>query len=321
MNQVRLTLGDFVFADTEIPERIVIGGEQRLALHKMVGGARVIDAMGRDDAPLEWRGLMRGADALARVRYLDGLRIAGNQLVLSWSELQYMVVVKDFRAEFEREYQIPYHISCEVVQDLTTPVTTIAGASIDSLMQQDMAQANLLGGQIGDGPLSSTLASLDGAIKSVSSFAKAAQSTINSVLLPLADVQARVRLLIGTVGNTVSNISTIGGILPHSSIAQQAAKLNSQVGAMIQLPQLYNLQSVLGRMGGNLGTLGAGSSGAMVVPMAGGNLYQVAARQYGDAAEWTAIANANRISDPMISGLQNIKIPPIPDGNNGILSA
>ena len=52
-----LTLGDFEFARYEIPEQITFGGDQRLVVHELVGGTRVIDAMGRADAPLEWSGL------------------------------------------------------------------------------------------------------------------------------------------------------------------------------------------------------------------------------------------------------------------------
>ena len=55
-----VTLGGFAFQDFEVPERIPAGGEQMLAIHKLVGGRRVIDAMGRDDAALEWSGYFLG---------------------------------------------------------------------------------------------------------------------------------------------------------------------------------------------------------------------------------------------------------------------
>lgn len=313
-----LTLGDFEFSRLEIPEKIPFGGEQRLVVHELVGGIRVIDAMGRNDAPIEWGGLFQGDTALARARYLDGLRIAGQSLVLTWDELIYEVVISSFKAEFERFYQIPYRISCTVLQDLSSPVTSIADPGIDDLIAEDMNSANGLGDLIGDGPLSGLLGALDSAISTVSSFATAVQSTINGVLAPLAAVQARVGLLISSVGNTVSNVATLGGILPNNPIAQQAAKLTGQVTAMTQLPQLYNLQSVLGRMGGNLGTIGKGVN---TVTQAGGNLYSMAANAYNDATAWTTLAKANKLSDPQLIGINTLVIPSVPDNSGGVMSA
>ncbi len=313
-----LTLGDFEFSRLEIPEKIPFGGEQHLVVHELVGGIRVIDAMGRQDAPLEWSGLFMGQNALERARYLDGLRIAGKSLVLTWDEFLYEVVIASFKADFERFYQVPYRISCTVLQDLSIPVTTIADPGIDDLIGDDMNTANGLGDLIGDGPLSSLLGTLDSAIKQVSSFANAVQSTINSVLTPLAAVQSRVQILIGSVGNVIGNVTTLGGILPNNPIAQQAAKLTAQATAMTQLPQLYNLQSVLGRMGGNLGSIGKSTN---TITAAGGNLYGMAAQAYNDATAWTTLARANKLTDPQLTGVNTIVVPPVPDNSGGVMSA
>jgi hypothetical protein len=313
-----LTLGDFEFSRYEVPEKIAFGGEQALVVHQLVGGVRVVDAMGRIDGPLEWSGLFVGETALDRARYLDGLRVAGLPLSLRWSDLAYTVVIRSFRCEFERFYKLPYSISCVVVDDLTLPVSNIAPPGVDEWIANDMAQAKTLGDAIGDAQLSGLLQSLDSAISAVSSFANAVQSTINSVLAPLAAVQSRVRILIGSVGNVLSNVTTLGGILPNNPIAQQAARLNGQLAAMTQLPQLYTLQSVLGRIGGNLGSVGAAGRS---VSVAGGNLYQLAADAYGDAASWTAIASANGLTDPLILGVQTVTVPPVPGDSGGVLHA
>lgn len=313
-----LTLGDVEFARYEIPEKIPFGGDQRLVVQELVGGVRVVDAMGRSDAPLEWSGLFQGENALARARYIDGLRIAGKALILSWDEFRYRVVIASFRADFERFYQIPYRINLTVVEDLSNPVTSVADAGIDELIADDMNLANSLGDMIGDSPLSGLLGTMDSAIGAVSSFATAAQSTINSVLQPLAAVQSRVSTLISSVGNTVANVTTLGGILPNNPIATQAAKLNGQVAGMTQLSQLYNLQSVIGRMGGNLGTIGKGVNS---VTQAGGNLYDIAAKAYSDATAWTTLAKANNLSDPQLTGINTVTIPATPDGSNGVLYA
>lgn len=245
--------GDFIFTGLEVPENIPFGGKQALVVQKLIGGKRVIDAMGPDDMPLQWSGHLRGPNALARARYLDYLRKSGKQATLTWSELSYAVAVEEFVADFKRFYHLPYRISCVVVQDNAQPVTTFDKASQDAAIRADIATAKGLGTSIGDGPLSTTLATLDAAIQSVSNFATATQSMISSVLTPLAAVQSRVTTLIGTVGSTANNVASFGGLLPNTSVARQASQFSSQAAASTQLPQLYNLQAVTGRMGLNLG--------------------------------------------------------------------
>lgn len=46
------------------------------------------------------------------------------------------------------------------------------------------------------------------------------------------------------------------------------------------------------------------------VVISGGNLFQVAARYLDDATRWEEIARLNGLSDPVLSGLQTIKLPP-----------
>jgi hypothetical protein len=316
MAATTVTLGDFEFADMEVPESIPFGGAQALTVHKLIGGARVVDSMGPDDAPLEWRGWFRGENALARALYLDTLRKLGKPLTLTWSELRYTVVIQSFLPDFRRPYEIPYRISCEVVEDLTSPVNVIAPSSIDDVMADDMGTANSLGGLIGDGTLSSLLGGLDAAIQGVSSFANASSSVINSVLAPIAAVQGRVSTLIASTGNSIQNVGTLGGVLPGTSAGISSSALATQVISFNTLPNLYSLQNVVGRMGANLGSV---SGSSRPVTMSGGNLMDVASTAYGDASSWTGIAKANGLTDPVLVGTQTVAIPLRPDTAGGIL--
>ncbi len=57
------------------------------------------------------------------------------------------------------------------------------------------------------------------------------------------------------------------------------------------------------------------------ITLAGGNLFRVAAEQLGDATQWVRIAQLNRISDPMLSGLTTLLIPDVdPTAGGGIAS-
>ena len=316
MADTTLTLGAFQFGYLEVPGEIEFGGSQRLNVHELVGGTRVIDAMGRSDKPLAWSGMMLGNGAIERALFLDGLRIGGQPQILSWGALRYSVIVREFSATYQRAYKIPYRIVCEVVQDLTTPVAAPGAAPIDQAISDDVTAAQLLATSIGDGPLSGLMATLNTAISAVSSFAQAAQSTINTVLGPLAAVQARVAILIASTGNTIANVSTLGGVLPNNPLATSVATLTNQVTTVTQCGQLYNLRNVLGRMSSNLGGINAPQN---TVATAGGHLFQIAEVQYGDPMAWTGIAKANGLPDPFVQGVSVLAIPPLPDQQNGVL--
>lgn len=313
-----LILGDLNFSRFEVPEHIQFGGDQALAVHELVGGKRVVDAMGRQDKTLEWSGMFIGDNASDRARYLNFLRISGKQLNLGWDQYFYRVVIKSALLDYRRKYEIPYSIICVVVEDLTLPIATSPQAPIDPAILDDMNTANALGGLIGDGPLSTALGTLSTAISAVSSFANAAQSTINSVLGPLGAVQARVTTLIASTGNTIANIATVGGVVPNNPIATTAANLSTQINGYTQLPRLLNLQSATGRMGMNLGAVA--TAGKSIVT-AGGDLFTLASKAYGDATAWTTIARANKLTDPSLTGVQTILIPPVADGSGGVYGA
>ncbi|HET9019773.1 MAG TPA: hypothetical protein VFN46_09305, partial [Acetobacteraceae bacterium] len=121
------------FQNFELPARIGFGGAQRLAVHHLPGGARVIDAMGRDDAPILWSGAFAGPDAADRARLLDLLRVEGLPLPLAWDEFAYLVVIARFEAIYERPNWVPYRIACTVLLDQTQAVTDVAVPLIATL--------------------------------------------------------------------------------------------------------------------------------------------------------------------------------------------
>jgi hypothetical protein len=116
-----LTLGPVDFEAFEVPGCIAFGGGQRLAVHALPGGVRIVDAMGRDDAPIVWSGVFSGENAGERVRLLDLLRAAGEPLPLAWEDFLFEVVIAGFEARFERSNWIPYRIACVVLSDLAIP--------------------------------------------------------------------------------------------------------------------------------------------------------------------------------------------------------
>ena len=313
-----VNLGPFQFALFEIPEKVSWGGSQRIAVHELVGGQRVLDAMGRSDRPLVWSGLFMGQNATERARFLDTMRAQGLPQTLTFGQLAYSVLIKQFEPNYERFYQIPYRIELEVIADLANPVTSVAPASIDSDILTDYDASNLLAAQVGDSTLTSLLAVLGVAIGAVASFATASRSSVSGVQQPLASVQARVAVLLTSSEGVLGGVSSFGGVQPGVFGSVSATSLSAQSSNMTQFNALLQLGSIAGRMSANLGAISTSSN---TVTTAGGNLFSIAQQQYGDATQWTGIAKANGLTDPFVQGTQTLTIPAQPDTSDGVLNA
>jgi hypothetical protein len=56
------------------------------------------------------------------------------------------------------------------------------------------------------------------------------------------------------------------------------------------------------------------------IQVTGGNLYQIALQQLGDATQWARIAQQNNLLDPFLLGITTLKIPAVnPSLTGGIL--
>lgn len=136
MSNVALLLGPVTFQSFEIPASINFGGAQRLVIHRLPGGTRVIDALGRDDSDISFSGIFSGYDATVRARVIDEIRVAGLPVPLTWDILFYTVIIKKFEADYRSGWWIPYRVTCMVVLDqassvVATVISLADGASSD----------------------------------------------------------------------------------------------------------------------------------------------------------------------------------------------
>ncbi len=142
-----LLLGPILFQDFELPERISWGGAQRLAVHRLPGGVRVIDALGRDDAEIAWSGVFSGAGAGVRARAIDLMRAQGAVWPLVWDSFFYSVVIARFEADYAHANWIPYRLACTVLRDEAEAlVETVVSLAADAL--NDLASADAMGSGI-----------------------------------------------------------------------------------------------------------------------------------------------------------------------------
>ncbi len=224
-----LLLGPVAFQDFEIPSGINFGGKQQLALHRLPGGSRVIDALGRDDAQIGFSGVFAGSDATLRARSLDELRVAGIALPLTWDIFFYTVLIADFYADYRNGWWIPYRIICTVVRDEASALIQ----PVVSLVTSTLADIGVASGYAADAgldlsSLQTSLAASSATVRGTAAFTAAqsglssAQSSvtasINSATAALANVD---------LASTVSPQDGIAGLLDATSAAGQLSSLTS----------------------------------------------------------------------------------------------
>jgi hypothetical protein len=219
-----LQLGPVSFAQFEVPPRIGFGGAQRLAVHRLPGGARVIDAMGADDQPIVWQGIFTGSDAAERARLLDVLRIEGLPLPLAWDGFAYLVVIAGFQATYERSNWVPYCITCTVLADPAVVATNIA-ASLGATVQSDLLAAN---------------AGTD------TTAAQAALAAPGATTLGTANYDSAVSSVTAAQGQVAAGMTSANASLLTAADPVSAAT------AAGQLAQLADAQGYLGRAAANL---------------------------------------------------------------------
>ncbi len=245
---VILTLGGVIFQDFEIPESIGTGGDQALVVHKMPGGARIIDAMGADHRDIGWSGRFRGNGAESRARQLDGYRIAGQPLTLTWSTYRYQVIVKSFEATYQQPFEIPYSLSCVVVSDESSPI--LAGIpGLDELIGSDLANALTLGGAINVSSVTGALSTVQSAIGAVNTLKNAPAGSITNIAATIGLAQ---QASLGVVTQAEGALAAAGAFTPGTSPTALASSLSAQATGFGQIAQVYQLSSTLTRMGKNL---------------------------------------------------------------------
>jgi hypothetical protein len=123
-----VTLGAVVLDGLAAVAGIRFGGAQALVVHKLPGGARVIDAMGPDDDDIAWRGFFTGDTAPDQARLLDAMRQSGAVLPLAWDAASYNVVISHLELTYNNSWWIGYRIRCKVVSSGQPSIATAAPA-------------------------------------------------------------------------------------------------------------------------------------------------------------------------------------------------
>jgi hypothetical protein len=235
MSDIAFILGPVVFQDFEVFAGIGFGGEQRLAVHKLPGGVRVIDALGRDDAEITVQGIFSGEDATLRARLLDELRASGAALPLTWDVFFYSVIIRDFQADYQNGYWIPYRLACTVLRDEASALVETAISLAGSVLS-DIGSAVMSGFDLGGVDLGGAQSALSapgamtrgtGAYGLASSSLAAAQSAIGG---GIAGAGGSLGAASSTLSATTDPLAGAGALAGATSAAGQLGALSTARG-------------------------------------------------------------------------------------------
>lgn len=211
MADLVVLLGDFVFQEHEIPASINFGGSQMLGVHQLIGGARVVDSMGHNEADITWSGMFynnvtTGLNAIERAKIVNNLRVLGLELPFIFYDLIYTVKIKEFTARFERYYQIPYTITLQVIQDLRIPDDPSGDLSFLTAILNDMDVVEAGANFLNDPTLNGLVDTFTTALGSAGVLESAPNSVINGLINSGTAVSSRLGSLINNYKNNLSGI-------------------------------------------------------------------------------------------------------------------
>lgn len=139
-----LSLAGIVFDDFSTPSEMMGGGNQAMVVHKLPGGARVIDTLGPDDADITWSGFFFGDNAYDTALALDGIRAAGQVVPLIWGGQFRSVIISRFIYKVHRlPMWVNYEVTCTVTNNpMQGSNSSLPASSTDDLVSSDLSTAS-----------------------------------------------------------------------------------------------------------------------------------------------------------------------------------
>ena len=289
------------------PQALDIANTQQLAVHDLIGGGRVVEALGRKMTPVSWEGVLLGAPmAFDTGLALQALAASGGSTLLTWERFRLRGLISALSLSCESPFRISYKITFTPSDDLSEPLSaqgqTPSAVGITSAFQAVQALASSLG----DAQLGAQLERSVQSLTQIASLTGASQGQILTVLQPASQALSRAAALLAETDAGLGAGSPLGG----------AADLQQRTAAALGGATLVSVKNRLSQVIAQLGDLTSGSPGLTI---AGGDLMQIAAQTYGSALDWTTLAQANGLTDPSLTGLNTLVIPAISSGSDGVL--
>ncbi|MCE2574386.1 hypothetical protein [Komagataeibacter sp. FNDCR2] len=190
-----ITIGPLTLSGLEVPQVIRDGGTQQVAVHRLPGGNRIIDAVGNDPDRLELSGTFVGPTAITRARMLRQMRIAGLPVMFTGAGLSLTVRIVQYSYDYQQKgVVIPYRLVLE--QPPQVPVASGITSGLSALIGNDAASA---------------LSGITGALGDVATVAGDVTGQISTVMgqvTPIADMAGAG----GVFAGIQDNLGMVGGL-------------------------------------------------------------------------------------------------------------
>jgi hypothetical protein len=198
-----------------------------------------VERLGPDDGEVAFQGTFSGANAEARVRAFDNLRLSGEMVWLTWESFRRRVVVKSFVADYHSPWWIPYKVSCVVVHQ--TGVTAAQISTLSALVSSDLGNAlsAVAGTAISLTSLQTALCRTNALTRGTSDQAQA----VAAVGATLAAINSQITL------RSAQLVTPVGANADPGRFSQTLADTVSSAGL---LAAAVNAGSYVGRIGANL---------------------------------------------------------------------
>jgi len=231
MPNVVLALGPVVFRDFELPPEIRFGGKQRVAVHRLADGQRVIDCLGRDDADIRFSGVLSGPDATSRAQALDMLRSSGVLVPLTWDLFFYSVVVAEFAASYRNDTWIPYTLRCLVLRDEAASLMQATASLAQTVMDDLNAAADeAMVSDVDFGVVSSAVVAPGATVPGSAAFQTASQSLGSASSTLQMQILSAEQLLAGIDLSHAAADTAMDILADSAATAQQLARLTRAHG-------------------------------------------------------------------------------------------
>lgn len=279
-----LSIGDVVFATQECPNKLSIGAaEQMLAVHDMPGGSRVVNAFGNKFKDVTWEGHFWDQNISIRVQQLRLYQVSGVEIPVSFGDEKYYCIVKDFDPGYLGGYN-EYSITLCITRDNNGQFTVASSTSIDTQVQalQSAAIAQNVAVQAVDPTQSGGF-----------------QSALTNLWAVIAAAQPLAQNIVsGGQGILQAAATAIEAVQTYQALVGEVAQQYPNVVALISALQLIT------------DNVSRGQS-PQSVAVIGGDLFGIAAMQYGDVTQAFSLAAANGLISPYLpSGIpRNVRLP------------
>lgn len=283
------SIGTVDFSLEEAPDELSIPISQNLAVKDLIGGKRIIQALGTVWKPLKWEGYFFGANAQYRARVLSRMMAEASVQRLTYLSYALDVVIEDFVAVYQHQNQCKYEITVQVLADASGVVSQASTTSVDAQIQSAVVNA------------STQINNMDS--DSATAVTPSFQSMNSALNLAGPAMQVTGSTLIAT--NTAIQFA----IAAAQNLLTKPTSTSTKKSLLTVTQYLNNLQVIHKNFDAN--------QDHNVISLNGGSLFDVASQYYGDPSLALAIQTQNGLFSPDLpsGSLSTIVLPPLTSSN------